>query len=332
MIELCFSTIDIGRIRFALSPMWEAVTSVRALSTATPNGLHAGWLRQVRPSLTELDLDLLTTLVRPAGFIPDFLVPAPRHRSPTIESGLAQIAASAPAVVAEQLTHLAGHPVAQRGPGRAERVRLLGELIAEPEAGLVRIVAELGRWWRVAIAPYWPRMRALLHNDVTYRLDELANGGVQQLFRTLHPLIGFSGDTLRITKYYTGRAQLRQRGLLLVPCVFAWPDVLVGTADPNVANVTYSPRGLGRLWDASVGVATEPLAAVLGRSRAALLAQLDLPMSTSQLATLLDLAAPTVNIHLKALEAAGIVGARRDGHAVLYRRSRLGDLLLAGDA
>jgi DNA-binding transcriptional ArsR family regulator len=330
MIELCFSTVDIGRIRFAVTPVREAVAGIRALATASPHGLHAGWLRQIRPRLTEVDLDLLTALVRPAGYIPDFLVPAPRHPSPTVESGLAQIAATDPALVAEQIRHLAAHAVAQRGPGRADRVRLLDELIAAPDAGLGRVVAELDRWWRVAVAPHWPRMRALLHDDVTYRLEELANGGVQQLFRTLHPRISFSGDTLRIVKYYSGRAQLRQRGLLLMPCVFAWPDVLVGTADPSVSTLTYSPRGLGRLWQASDGTAAEPLAGVLGRGRAALLAQLDLPMSTSQLATLLDLAAPTVNAHLKALQAAGIVDARRDGHAVLYRRTRLGELLLAG--
>lgn len=330
MIELCFSTIDVARIRFALSPIREAVASVRAFSTAGPNGLHAGWLRQIRPRPAGVDLDLLTAVVPPAGYIPDFLVPAPRHRSPTFAAGLARVAAADPALVAEQLRHLAGHRVAQRGPGRADRVRLLDELIATPDSGLSRIVAELDRWWRAAVAPHWPRMRSLLHDDVTYRLDELADGGVQQLFRTLHPLIAFSGDTLRITKYYTGRAQLRQRGLLLTPCVFAWPDVLVGTADPSVSTLTYSPRGLGRLWQASDGAAAEPLAAVLGRNRAALLAQLDLPMSTSQLATLLDLAAPTVNIQLKALLAAGIVSARRDGHSVLYRRSPLGDLLLAG--
>jgi DNA-binding transcriptional ArsR family regulator len=329
VIELSFSTVDVGRIRFALSPVREAVSGIRALNTATPNGLLAPWLRQVGPRRTEVDLDLLTALVRPTGYIPDFLVPAPRHRSSTIAAGLAQIAASEPAFVADQLRHLAAHPVAQRGPGRADRVQLLEDLIATPDSGLDRIVTELDQWWRVAIAPYWPRLRALLHDDVTFRLDELANGGVQQLFRTLHPLISFSGDTLRIAKYYSGRSPLRQRGLLLMPCVFAWPDVLVGTADPDVSTLTYSPRGLGRLWQPPDGTAAEPLAGVLGRTRAALLAQLDLPMSTAQLATLLDLAAPTVNVHLKALQAAGILSARRDGHSVLYRRTRLGDLLLA---
>jgi DNA-binding transcriptional ArsR family regulator len=53
-------------------------------------------------------------------------------------------------------------------------------------------------------------------------------------------------------------------------------------------------------------------------------------MTTSQLATQLGYAAPTVSAHLKALHAAGIVTARRDGRFVLYSRAPVGDLLMAG--
>ena len=133
---------------------------------------------------------------------------------------------------------------------------------------------------------------------------------MQQLFRTLHPLVSFHRDTLSVVKCYTGRADLRERGLLLVPCVFAWPDVIVRTANPQ-PSVSYSPRGLGRLWEGPAAPRSSPLAAVIGRTRAAILAQLDLPISTSQLACLLDLTAPTLSVHLKTLEAAGILAARR---------------------
>ncbi|HEX2774606.1 MAG TPA: DUF5937 family protein, partial [Micromonosporaceae bacterium] len=246
MIELPFSTHDMGRVRFGRSPLWELVTAVRALTSPEPVGVHASWLRQVRPRLVHVDLALLTTLIRPAGYIPDFLVPVPRNRSPTVQSGLAQVAATDPGLVTAQLTHLAGHPLAQQGPGRERRAALIHELLADPAAGLARIVAELDRWWQVAIGPHWQRMRALLHDDITFRLGELADGGVQQVFRSLHPRIAFAGDMLRVTKYYSGRIDLGQRGLLLIPCVFAWPDVLVSTADPTVTSLTYSPRGLGR--------------------------------------------------------------------------------------
>ncbi len=53
-------------------------------------------------------------------------------------------------------------------------------------------------------------------------------------------------------------------------------------------------------------------------------------MSTTHLATQLDLAAPTVNVHLKILERAGVVSSWRDGRTVLYQRTQLGELLQAG--
>jgi DNA-binding transcriptional ArsR family regulator len=331
VIRLQFSIEDFTRIRFAFCPVHETVLSVRALSTGSRNGLHAPWLQQVRPRLEGFDLELLTAVVRPTGYIPDFLLPSPSRRESTFESGLAQVAATATEAAASQLSHLAGHRIAQSGPGKARRVELLHELIDAPPVGLARIVTELERYWHVAVAPYWPRIRALLHDDLAHRLEELASGGVRQLFRTLHPLVSFHRDTLQITKYYSGHADLRQRGLLLLPCVFAWPDVIVRTADPEPA-LTYSPRGLGRLWDTPATPRYSPLADVLGRTRAAILAQLDLPMSTTQLSCQLNLTAPTLSVHLKTLQAAGIVSARRDGRAVLYHRTRLGDLLLAGPA
>jgi DNA-binding transcriptional ArsR family regulator len=328
VIELEFGAEDVGRIRFAIAPLWEAVMSVRAL--AATGGLHAPWARQVRPRLDVTDLELLTALIRPEGYIPDFLVPPPARRVPSIESSLAQVANTDAETVAAQLLHLSTHRVAQSGPGdRVRRAALLRGLIDAPQAGLARVVATLDRYWRLALAPFWPQMRALLQADVTYRLDQIASGGVTQLLRTLHPSLSFDGRMLRIVKYYDGYTQLGRRGLLLVPCAFAWPDVIVQTADPH-PTVSYSPRGLGRLWEGSAMPVESALANVIGRTRATLLAQLDLPMSTTQLAVQLGLSAPTLSVHLKALQSAGIVTARRDGHAVLYSRTHLGELLLSG--
>jgi DNA-binding transcriptional ArsR family regulator len=74
------------------------------------------------------------------------------------------------------------------------------------------------------------------------------------------------------------------------------------------------------------------LAEVLGHTRATLLGQLDLPMTTTQLAALLSLTAPTLNVHLKSLQAAGLASSRRDGRSVLYVRTDLGERLLAGSS
>jgi len=332
VIRLHFGPEDIGRVRFALSPMWETITSLRVLTT-TSGGLqmHQPWREWVRPRLDSVDLGLLTALVRPAGYIPDYLVPSPERRSSSFETVLAHVTAADPAAVSWQLRHLASHPVAARGPQRAERARLLRALADQPDAGKGQVAAALSEYWRVAVAPHWQQLQALLQADLAYRLEELADGGVDALLRGLHPSVTYDGSTLRIVKYYDGDADLSGRGLLLVPCAFAWPDVIVLTAEPNVPTVSYSPRGIGTLWERQTSTASA-LAEVLGRTRSSLLSQLDLPMTTTQLATALTLSAPTLNAHLHALRRAGIVTSRRDGRAVLYARTALGDHLLAGSA
>jgi DNA-binding transcriptional ArsR family regulator len=330
MLHLHFVAEDLGRIRFASSPLWETVMSLRAL-TAPDTGaqLHMPWRRQVERRLADVDMGMLTALVRPAGYIPDFLVPSPHRRSAAFTTALAQVAAGDPAEVARQLRHLAGHPIAQQGSGRAERARLLHRLADAPATSLTAIVRELDRYWVTAIAPFWPRIHALLRADLAHRLEELADGGANQLFRTLHPSVSFDRDTLRVVKYYEGHADLAGRGLLLVPCAFAWPDVIVLTAHPSVPTVSYSPRGLGRLWEQHPTPHRSALVNVLGRTRAALLAQLDLPMSTTQVAAQLGLSPPTLNVHLHALRAARILTSHRDGRHVLFSRTALGDQLLA---
>ena len=43
--------------------------------------------------------------------------------------------------------------------------------------------------------------------------------------------------------------ELDERGLLLIPSVFAWPKVLLVTAEPWQPTVIYPARGVGMLWD-----------------------------------------------------------------------------------
>lgn len=333
MIHLHVTATDLTRVRFAASPLTETVTSLRTLAAGRQGGhLHRPWIDSFAERAGRLrrrDLDLLRALVRPHGYIPDFLLPPPHHRSSTFAEELAQVADADPEIVARELAHLATHRLAQQGPGRNERRALLQALVDRPDAGIGPVTEALEAYYRVAIAPHWPRIEALLNDDIAYRLDVLADGGVDRMMSNLHPSVTFADQTLRIVKYYEGHADCGGRGLLLVPCAFAWPDVLVRTAWPGPPSVSYSPRGLGRLWEKHPRRAGSALAAVLGQTRAALLAQLDLPMSTTQAATQMALSAPTVSVHLQALRAAGLLTSRRAGRQVLYSRTELGDRLLS---
>jgi DNA-binding transcriptional ArsR family regulator len=320
VITIRLSAADVGRIRFALSPLWETMTSVRALSNNTARSVHGPWLQKVRPTIEGDDLTLLKALIPPYGYVPDFLTPAPPRRSTSFESGLAAVAGTPLDLVADELARLhtdTPHP-------------LLPELIAHPATGLERITTALESYWHRAIEPDWRRMRALLQEDLAFRLDELASGGMERLFRNLHPSIHYRSDRIEIERpFCCDGVPMAGQGVLLVPCVFTWPAGLAVTGAPHIPTITYPPRGLGRLWEDRQDTTDSPLADLVGRTRAAIVSHLDLPMSTTHLAHQLGVSAPTLSVHLSILRNAGVVASRRDGRTVLYHRTQLGHQMLS---
>jgi DNA-binding transcriptional ArsR family regulator len=144
----------------------------------------------------------------------------------------------------------------------------------------------------------------------------------------LHPELEYAEDALRILwPTWQSQNRLDGAGVLLVPCVFAWPSLLVDTS-PQCPTLIYSPRGVGQVWDGSARSSAPSLADLLGRSRAALLARLDLPLSTTQVARDLGLSAASVSEHLSVLRRSRLVTSRRSGRQVLYQRTALGTDLL----
>ena len=77
MVVFHFGLEDLARTRFAISPMWELVISLRLLRDASRAGLHLAWIEAVRPELPGLDLASALSLLPPEGYIPDFLSPPP---------------------------------------------------------------------------------------------------------------------------------------------------------------------------------------------------------------------------------------------------------------
>lgn len=90
----------------------------------------------------------------------------------------------------------------------------------------------------------------------------------------------------------------------------------------------YPARGIATLWEDATP-APDALARLLGATRAAVLVNLSAPRSTTELAERLSLSPATTSHHLGALRDAGLVTGRREGRAVLYVRTPLGDALTA---
>ncbi|MFC5823300.1 ArsR/SmtB family transcription factor [Nonomuraea insulae] len=326
--RLSFSVNDLAETRFAISPMWEVVTSFRALAAAEVPGPHRGWAAQVRPRLAAAGLDRgwLADMIPPIGHLPDFLNPTSPTASPGLSDELAAVEATDPEQVRRDLDHLA----AEREGRLSLRLR---NLHRTPWVYLPRIVTEIEDYWRLAIAPYWARIRSLLEADLFHRGRQVAEHGTAQALDELHPTVRWANGSLHLVERHCAITRIETgAGLLLVPSVFAWPRVLTRSIVSEPPQLAYPARGIGTLWQRRTHAHMESLAAVIGRSRALLLAELDAPASTTELAHRSGLSAAGVSQHLTALRAAGLTSTHRAGRSVLYARTGLAEALLLGDA
>lgn len=321
-LRIEFSATDVARTRFAISPLWEVVTSVRVLKGADHQRLHQWWAEQVRPVLaaSTLDLSPLTSLVPvPTVSIPGFLVPPPTAPQPSLEVELAALRATPREEIRTTDARL-------RAPVAAIR--------ADPDRGLGRLVEVIAAYWEMALAPYWPRMVTLFEGDVSHRARLFAEGGAGVLFEDLAAQLSWDSGVLRLPHLHTrGPRRLNGRGLLLVPSAFVGPRIFSTLADDErLPTLRYAPRGVGNLWAQRPQRYSDALAGVLGRSRARLLAELSAPTSTTRLANRIGLTPGGVSQHLTALRAAGLVSAHRTGREVWYARTGVAEALLAGCA
>ncbi|WP_043632384.1 ArsR/SmtB family transcription factor [Nonomuraea candida] len=313
MIRLRLGEADLLRSRFAVAPLWEATAAVRAVRHA---GRHLPWLRPAAGRAVAADLGVLPHLLPPTGYAPDFLTPPPTRPLPDPEDEFDRLRGLPLDVVAAEL--------ARSGPPPAVSARLPGD----PAAALAHLAASMRTVWRRLLAPQWPRMRDLLEADIAYRAAGVARGGFASMLGELHPGVRWAGGWLEIDGPGRETLDLAGRGLLLVPSLLHGPVPSVQHDRPWQPTLIYPARGaatLGARPEAPPGTLT----ALLGRSRAAILAELDEPMATGVLARRLGLSPATVSGHLKVLLHAGLLTARRAGRQVHYGRTPLGTAVVS---
>jgi hypothetical protein len=185
--------------------------------------------------------------------------------------------------------------------------------------------------WHALVEPDWPRLRALLEADVAFHSRRLAEVGLGGLLPELDRRFVWNTGTLTVDARTSHERDLSGQGLVLMPSVFSWPDVVSGFDPPWQPTVVYPARGIGGLWAEPADRTPEALVRLLGRGRAAVLAALDDPATTTALAHRLRRAPSSVSEHLAALRGAGLLTSRRYGHQVLYERTPLGMALTSGE-
>jgi DNA-binding transcriptional ArsR family regulator len=320
LLTLDFSADDLARTRFACSPLWEMVESLRMRQDRASAVVHAPFIQTSAQRLAGFDISELLLLVPPQGYIPDFLTPPPDEALPSIETELARLRATpVERVSADVARRFAGSAV----PACAR------DYLERPARALDRLAGLLEEYWHRALEPEWPRVRALLEREVAERARQQALHGTGSLLGDLHPAIRWRSGTLRVRGRRPGRIDLGGRGLTVIPNVFVWPIACSMVADPWQPAIVYPPRGVGSLWAPDDGDARAALDALLGRTRAAVLRGLAVPCSTTELARRMGRPASAVSQHVTVMHEAGLLVRERAGRSVLYRVSSIGEALLA---
>jgi DNA-binding transcriptional ArsR family regulator len=314
--ELGAATLAATRV--AASPAIEIIEWLRLAATGRRHPRWGDTGSATRAALSHPDVRLLAAVLPQAdtGYTPDLLTPKPEAGTVerTLRAQLESVAGTPAGVAAaEVLTH--------RFAGGAAPA----EVRAAIDAGTFPRRAANGMWrfWRSALVPQWSALQSTLEAEISVRATMMARSGVGAVLGSLHPRIRWQDGRLEVRSPHHLAARLPATELVLVPSVLTWPPVATQFTDPAGAMLMYPAAGPEA--DQLRGSAVPEL---VGRSRAALLGDLDVPRSTSELSRRHGLAPATVSYHLGVLLRAGLVSRVRERHLVYYRRNAPADALL----
>ncbi len=315
---------DLGRLRFAFSPMWETIMSLRVLQDPALGALHLPWIHETRRQFAARapspHLTLVMRLVHAQQYMPDFLTPPPTTPFPEFEEELEAVRTTSANVIRREL--LKTFPSAPHRPG------LVQALMDDPGAHLDPLVQAIRGYWQQHLAPHWPRIRLMLQEDVTVRGQVLALGGAPALFLGLHASLTYRNLVLTRQSESEETVRVGGRGLVLVPSLFSWSQVLAVRDAPWQPTIIYPARGAANLWRPPVDP-HRALGHLLGASRSRIFWSLQRPSTTQELAARFGSAPGGISVQLSKLRWAGLIEGRRVGRAVYYMLSSRGEALLA---
>jgi DNA-binding transcriptional ArsR family regulator len=307
---------DLSAVRFAWSPAWETLLAVRMFIDPRGHPYHQAWHSAMAAEAARLHLAALLAVNPLRGSIPDFLTPPPHQPAPRFADQLDEIRATPPGQVTEDLRRCR-----RTLAGTAQAA--VDAMLADPAAARDLLAGQMQAAWEHLVAPFWPRIQAVLDADVAHRSRQLTSHGLGPMLEQIDPRITWGDGTVIIDDGTDLMAGLRGRGLVLMPSAYIWPRVVAVSDEPWQPAIVYPARGIADLWQ-QAPPPPDPLVRLLGRTRALLLARLDQPASTSTLAALHGLSPSGTSGHLTAMRDAGLITGTRHGHEIRYTRTRLG--------
>ncbi|MFF0410958.1 ArsR/SmtB family transcription factor [Kitasatospora sp. NPDC004745] len=327
MIRLTIDSTGLARTRFAVSPLHEAVNTLMASGLNTRTGPYA-WVGRTRRVLRRERLELLSGLAldQAGGYLPDFLSPHPTGPAPTVAEQLEAVRRTPPERVRAELDTVQHGVPAARLNGRPVPDVVLRTLARGPRYFAERVADELGRYWDVALAPYWADARAVLDAEIDQRGRFLARHGSGALFNSLAPQMCWAEGRIELESRF--EVALPARMVLLMPTLVSHEIHLILDPVDGVHRAPTVMYPVPRVPSTVPHAPAPSLAQLLGPTRADLLSALVGPATTAALAARHFLSAGTVSYHLGVLHRAGLVSRVRSGREVLYRRTPRGEELV----
>jgi len=320
-LKIHFCEADLGKITIADSPdpLWEVLLGLHALQTPNVDPTVRRWRTQVdRTGATRG----LFGLAPARGYSPDFLTPD--QGAAGLEPGLDAILGTSTWRLRTDLERLTG------GCSVPDWAR---NLATGDRTALRELVDGLRTFYRSALAPYWEMMAEGVHDERRRRAVTMLDTGLAGLLPSLHPMLTWQDTTLTLHgRHVSGDLVLGGRGLRLIPSFFCHvaPTVLADATLPPVLvyPIAIDP-GRCHLGSPRPNDPAAALAALLGRTRAKLLATATTGPTTTELAQRAGVSAAAASYHASILRDAGLIKTHRVGSSVSHILTELGANLLA---
>ncbi|NUP52528.1 MAG: winged helix-turn-helix transcriptional regulator [Catenulispora sp.] len=315
MLRFRFEPGDFARVRFLPrpAPLVELKLALMMTRRRDSTMLFGRWRRDIDHRLPPTTRPLWDLLQATSG--PAFLDPI----SQDLDEGLDLVRGTPPATVRAQLEWLHRPPTPW-----------LRALVNSETAAWDLLDRGLRDAFHSVLDPAWPAVRELHAAEFTRFALHSAEHGTEAALTALSPTSTWNNTTWTIPATRTREIPLAGQGLTLLP-TFHWThEPLVGTW-PNQPTLLVYPAGPGFPLP-HTRPEGDPLADILGTSRARILRLLALPHTTTELAAHTGLSLGTASTHSAALRRAGLITTHRAGRSVQHTRTDLGRLLTEAGA
>ncbi|MFI5694802.1 ArsR/SmtB family transcription factor [Kribbella sp. NPDC051586] len=175
----------------------------------------------------------------------------------------------------------------------------------------------------------WNGSRPAVDRELRRQEKLVTYGATDTLFNTLSPRIGYADGAFLLDGRV--RVPVNGRQIVLAPMISAPGSMVVEIADPIAVVIGYPLPDALAGWTGSARFLRpfeDPLAAVVGHTRADVLRKLHQQTTMSLLAAEVNCAPSTLTHHCNILEGAGLIARIRQGRMITIHRTTRGSALL----